>query len=79
MNMNTLRAPAAVPSRIITPALAKGSVAVSELSRAIRLPFPDSGWCTKRNSSAVLQMSTPEPFTVNLQVVGRTPTSPKAL
>jgi hypothetical protein len=56
--------PAAVVSRIMTPAFAHGSVAVTLTTRAVILISPVICRCMKWNWSAVPQMSAPEPATV---------------
>src|SRR5262249_58629111 len=59
-------APAPVPSRNMTPALAHGSVLTTEATRATMVPSPVSAWLAKLNWSDAPQMSRPPPLTVQL-------------
>src|SRR5262249_46197921 len=64
-------APAPVPSRNMTPALAHGSVlptvaTPNVATRATMMPSPVSAWLAKLNWSDPPQMSAPPPLTVQL-------------
>ena len=50
---------------IMIPALAQGSVAVWEVTRATTVPSPARVWESYWNWSAVPPMSDPDPLTVN--------------